>query len=109
MQALQVAAMALPPGERRVVGEQPGEPGVDLGALARECIEMTRRRHHLGDDAVVAVSAQYYVDAVSNASRFLSPPGCFRAGAMPRNISTSQKAMPANLPICQRRPRSTYS
>jgi two-component system, OmpR family, sensor histidine kinase SenX3 len=25
---------------------------VDLGALARECIEMTRRRHHLGDEAV---------------------------------------------------------
>jgi signal transduction histidine kinase len=30
---------------------------VDLGALARECIAMTRRRHHLGDDAVALAGA----------------------------------------------------
>ncbi|KAG1081314.1 hypothetical protein G6F40_015542 [Rhizopus arrhizus] len=48
-------------------------------------------------------------DAVSSASRFLSPPGLRKAGTMPRSISTSQKQMPANLPICHSRPRSTYS
>ncbi len=29
--------------------------------------------------------------------------------SLPRSINTSQKATPANLPICHKRPRSTYS